>query len=89
MAEYSDSLLLQSAVERQLEILGEAARRIPETFHQKHPEIDWRGIIGLRNMALRKIVRTRGLSPLSLYLNTAYRMIVGIYVLNLICSAIV
>ncbi|BCU09854.1 MULTISPECIES: HepT-like ribonuclease domain-containing protein [Microcystis] len=50
LEEYSKSLLLQSAVERQLEILGEAARRIPETFQQKHTKIDWRGIIGLRNI---------------------------------------
>jgi len=50
LEEYSKSLLLQSAVERQLEILGEAARIIPETFQQKHTKIDWRGIIGLRNI---------------------------------------
>jgi uncharacterized protein with HEPN domain len=29
----------RSAVERQLEILGEAARRVSETFKQAHPEI--------------------------------------------------
>jgi len=40
----------QSIIERQLEILGEAARRISEDFQQKHPDIDWRKIIGLRNV---------------------------------------
>jgi uncharacterized protein with HEPN domain len=38
------------AVERGLEILGEAARRVSEAFQQAHPEIDWRNTIGLRNV---------------------------------------
>ena len=37
---YLDSLLIQSAVERQLEVLGEAARRLSDEFRQAHPEID-------------------------------------------------
>jgi len=36
---YLDSALIQSAVERQLEIIGEAARRISDRFQQEHPEI--------------------------------------------------
>jgi len=40
----------QSIIERQLEILGEAARRISEDFQQEHSDIDWRKIIGLRNV---------------------------------------
>ncbi|MBW4528294.1 MAG: DUF86 domain-containing protein [Phormidium tanganyikae FI6-MK23] len=48
--EYLDSLLIQSAIERQFEILGEAARRISQEFQGTHPEIDWRGAIGLRNI---------------------------------------
>ena len=38
------------AVERGLEILGEAARRISGEFQQAHREIDWRNTIGLRNV---------------------------------------
>lgn len=34
---------------RNLEIIGEAANRLPETFRAHHSEIDWRKIIGLRN----------------------------------------
>ena len=47
---YLESVLLQSAVERQLEILGEAARRISEAFRQEHPEIPWSSVIGQRNV---------------------------------------
>jgi uncharacterized protein with HEPN domain len=37
-------------VERQLEILGEAARRMSEAFRREHPEIPWSSIIGQRNV---------------------------------------
>jgi uncharacterized protein with HEPN domain len=49
-ADYLDNELLQSAVERKLEILGEAARRVSEAFQAQHPAIDWRNTIGLRNV---------------------------------------
>ncbi len=48
--EYLKSRRDQMAVERGLEILGEAARRVSEPFQQAHPEIDWRNTIGLRNV---------------------------------------
>ena len=51
---YLESALIQSAVERQLEILGEAARRLSEEFRQSYPEIDWRRIIGLRNILIHR-----------------------------------
>ena len=31
-------------------IIGEAANKIPEELQGKHPNIDWRGIIGMRNI---------------------------------------
>jgi len=40
----------QRAVERDLEILGEAARRVSSAFQTAHPEIPWRDIIGQRNI---------------------------------------
>ncbi|MFB3786172.1 MAG: DUF86 domain-containing protein [bacterium] len=42
--------LLRSALERKIEIIGEAARRISKEFQQDHPEIDWKKIIGLRHL---------------------------------------
>jgi len=35
---------------RNLEILGEAAKAIPEEIRQRHPEVDWRGVAGLRDV---------------------------------------
>jgi uncharacterized protein with HEPN domain len=48
--DYLGNELLQSAVERKLEILGEAARRISAEFQAQHQTIDWRNAIGLRNI---------------------------------------
>lgn len=41
---------LQLAVERALEIMGEAARNVSPDFQLNHPEIPWKGIIGQRNV---------------------------------------
>jgi len=41
---------LRLAVERRIEILGEAARRISDAFREVHPEVPWRQIIAQRNV---------------------------------------
>jgi uncharacterized protein with HEPN domain len=43
---------VQDAVLRRLEIIGEAAKRIPETVRQKHPRIPWRKVAGLRDVII-------------------------------------
>jgi len=40
----------QLAVERQVEIIGEAARRVSECFRSGHPEIPWKKIIAQRHV---------------------------------------
>ncbi len=35
---------------RNLEIVGEAAKNIPEEIRQRFPEVDWRGVAGLRDV---------------------------------------
>lgn len=37
------------AVVRNFEIIGEAASRLPKDFINRHTEIDWKKIVGLRN----------------------------------------
>lgn len=41
---------LQLAVERLIEIIGEAARGVSQEFKAQHPEIPWNGIIGQRHV---------------------------------------
>lgn len=38
------------AVMRALEIIREAANRIPDDMRARHPDIDWRGMAGLRDV---------------------------------------
>ena len=40
------------AVIRNLEIIGEASSKIPPEFRNKHPEVPWRSLIGLRNILI-------------------------------------
>ncbi|MGH7339128.1 MAG: HepT-like ribonuclease domain-containing protein [Candidatus Rokuibacteriota bacterium] len=42
--------VMHDAVLYNLEVLGEAAKKIPDTVRQQHTEIDWRGIAGLRDV---------------------------------------
>jgi uncharacterized protein with HEPN domain len=39
----------QYAVIRALEIIGEAARRVPEEYRIAHPDIPWRAMSGMRD----------------------------------------
>ena len=41
--------LAYDATLRNLELIGEAATRIPDGVREAHPEIPWRAIIGTRN----------------------------------------
>jgi len=42
-------LTFNLALTRLVEVIGEAADRIPRSFQEKHPEIEWSQIIGMRN----------------------------------------
>ncbi len=44
----ADETLRRAAV-RSLEIIGEAAKKVPEDFRAKYPAIEWRAMSGMRN----------------------------------------
>jgi uncharacterized protein with HEPN domain len=44
--------LVQSAVLQKLIVLGEAASRLTADHCARHPQIDWKGIAGFRNIAV-------------------------------------
>lgn len=54
LAGFLESLILQRALERSLEIIGEAARRVSSEGQAAVVEIPWREIIGQRNILAHK-----------------------------------
>ena len=47
--EFKDNHMLQDAVIRELEIIGEAAKNLSKEFRNKHSDIPWRQIAGMRD----------------------------------------
>lgn len=50
LEEYAADEDLRLAVERRIEIIGEAAGRVSLAFREAHPEIPWRKIVAQRNV---------------------------------------
>ena len=48
-SDLDEDLTFNLALTRLIEIIGEAANRVPEEFQEGHPEIQWVEIIGMRN----------------------------------------
>jgi uncharacterized protein with HEPN domain len=48
--DYLQNRMMQLAIERSIEIIGEAAKSVSREFKQAHPEIPWQGIISQRNV---------------------------------------
>ncbi|MCX6669693.1 MAG: DUF86 domain-containing protein [Methanothrix sp.] len=49
LEDLADDRVLGLAIVRLMEIVGEAANRVPKEERSKHPEIPWTQIISLRN----------------------------------------
>lgn len=48
--DYGNDRMLRGAVERHLEIIGEAANRVSREYRAAHPEIPWQRVIAQRNV---------------------------------------
>jgi len=48
------SKLIQSAVFRQIEIMGEASKNVSSEFRKKHENIPWSKIAGMRDMLIHQ-----------------------------------
>ena len=48
--QFATNELVNDAVLRNLELLGEAAKQIPDAVRHRHPEVPWRRIAGLRDV---------------------------------------
>jgi uncharacterized protein with HEPN domain len=46
--------LLQSAVLQKLTVIGEAAARVSDEFRSQHAIVEWRTIVGLRNVVVHE-----------------------------------
>lgn len=51
---FAESALHQDAVIRQLEVIGEASKRVSSDTRSKTDEIPWRAMIGFKNVAMHQ-----------------------------------
>ena len=50
--EFQNDTMLQDAVIRNFEIIGEAAKRVPEAYRRGHSKIPWRLMAGFRDVLI-------------------------------------
>jgi uncharacterized protein with HEPN domain len=50
---FTDSKTLDAVV-RNLEIIGEAIKKLPEELRSKYPEVEWKKIAGLRDILIHE-----------------------------------
>ena len=55
--EFMETSHWQDAVIRNLEIIGEATKNIPDSFRKKYPEVPWKKIAGFRDIVIHAYFR--------------------------------
>lgn len=51
---FLQDVMVQDAVLRNFEIIGEAAKRLDDAYRAAHPEIPWRALAGLRDVLIHQ-----------------------------------
>lgn len=51
-ARFLASEIHKAAILQKLTVIGEASARLPQTFRDSHPQIEWRDIVAFRNIAV-------------------------------------
>ena len=46
--------MVQDAILRNFEVIGEAAKRLDDTYRRAHPEVPWRALAGLREVLIHQ-----------------------------------
>jgi len=53
---FLSDFILQDAVVRQLEIIGEATKRVSKDFRNKNPELPWADMAGMRDILIHDYI---------------------------------
>ena len=51
---FMEDYILQAAIQRWIQIIGEAASKISKIFRDMHSEVNWKAISGLRNIIVHE-----------------------------------
>lgn len=52
LSEFSNNRMLQDAVIRRFEIIGEAVKHVPVVLREKYPEIAWQNVAAFRDVLI-------------------------------------
>jgi uncharacterized protein with HEPN domain len=53
---FEADLVTQDAVVRQLEVIGEATKRVSKELRSKHPDIPWSDVAGMRDVLIHDYI---------------------------------
>jgi uncharacterized protein with HEPN domain len=52
--EFLNSVLLQDAIIRRIEIIGEAIKNLPDDLKTEYPQVPWKSIAGMRDIVVHE-----------------------------------